>query len=61
MIDSCISSWSSVLNSRDRMGLIRHSNELAKVLGELEQDKEEEKEEKCQKAEQEEKDKQERD
>ena len=59
MIDGCISSWSSVLNSSERIGLIRQSNELAKVLGELEQDREEDKEEKHQKAEQEEKDKQE--
>eukprot|EP00957_Ditylum_brightwellii_P047407 3600847-Ditylum_brightwellii.AAC.1 len=46
MIDGCISSWLSVLNSRERIGLIRQSNELAKVLGKLKQDKEEDKEEK---------------
>ena len=49
-----------MLNSSKRIGLIRQSNELAKVLGKLKQYKEEDKEEKRQKAEQEEKDKQER-
>ncbi len=59
MIDSCISSWSSVLNSSERIKLIRQTNELAKVLGKIEQGKEDDKEKRQQKTEQDEKDKQE--
>eukprot|EP00957_Ditylum_brightwellii_P017468 1315626-Ditylum_brightwellii.AAC.1 len=46
IIDGCISSWLSMLNSREKKGLIRQSNELAKVLGKIKQDKEENKEKK---------------
>eukprot|EP00957_Ditylum_brightwellii_P108051 8243527-Ditylum_brightwellii.AAC.1 len=43
MIDACISSWFSVLNSKDRLVLIKQANELVKVLGEIEKDREDEK------------------
>jgi hypothetical protein len=59
MIDGNISSWCLVLNSPERLELIRQANELAKVLGELEEDCLREKEEKQRKALEEEKKKQE--
>ena len=60
MIDGSISSWCSVLNSPERLELIRQTNELAKVLGELEDDCLQDKEEKQRKALEEEKKRQER-
>ena len=55
MIHTCISSWCSVLNSKDRLVLIKQANELAKVLGEIEKDREDEKQKRLSNAEQEEK------
>lgn len=58
MIDACISSWCSVLNSKDKLVLIKQANELAKVLGEIEKDREDEKQKRLSNTEQEEKEKQ---
>eukprot|EP00957_Ditylum_brightwellii_P101843 7761962-Ditylum_brightwellii.AAC.1 len=39
MIDGCISSWCSILNSTYRLELIKQANQLSAVLGEIETDK----------------------
>ena len=57
MIDGCISSWCSILNSTDRLELIKQANELSAVLGEIETDKAQDKDRRKKKAEEEEKDK----
>eukprot|EP00957_Ditylum_brightwellii_P044721 3390963-Ditylum_brightwellii.AAC.1 len=58
MIDGNISSWCLVLISSEGVELIRQTNELAEVLGELEEDCLQDKEEKQRKALEEKKEKQ---
>ena len=50
VIDGNISSWCSVLNSRERLNPVTKTNRLAMVLGDIEKDKQEDKEGKEQKA-----------
>ena len=49
-IDGCISSYCSILNSSERLELIRQANKLASVLCDLESDRIRDKEEKKKKA-----------
>eukprot|EP00957_Ditylum_brightwellii_P127726 9740651-Ditylum_brightwellii.AAC.1 len=46
IIDGNISAYSTLLNSKDRMKLVKEPNKLASVIGAIHNDREQEKEEK---------------
>ena len=46
IIDGNISAYSALLNSKDRMKLVKEANELASVIGAIDNEREQEKEEK---------------